>query len=108
LAGHWQLPPGPEQLWPVTVQFAVEQHDVERMHCEKPPLMHAVKPERQVHVVPGFEQTSPATAEQSFEVQQVPSGMHARFCWQVCCAVGHTQLPIELQNWPVYVHVTGG
>jgi hypothetical protein len=102
-AGHEQLPPGPLQVCPAMLlqSGTVEQQLVARMHCENVPGMtHDLKPDRQVQLAPDDGQTWPAIAMQSLLLQQVPSGMQAAFCWHECCPVGHTQLPLALQNCP--------
>jgi hypothetical protein len=70
--GQAQVPPGPEQVSPETVQSVLVQHVVPTMHWLL--AAQAFWPPGQVQVEPGVGQVSPAIM-QSFVVQQAPSGM---------------------------------
>lgn len=103
--GHAQLPPAPEQSCPATVQSAVVQQFTCGMHVDE--AVQALKPDRQLHGIPGLGQTSPTIVVQSLLMQQVPLAMQLADAWHVCWFDGHTQVPVESHVWPRYGHCSG-
>jgi len=71
---------------------------------------HSLKPERQVQVLPGVGQISPAMPEQSESEQQRPGAMQCPAVWHSRSPlVAHTQLPlIRSQAWPPKGQAIGG
>jgi hypothetical protein len=74
-AGQLQLPPGPEQLCPLTVQSAVVQQVALLMQALF--AKHTFCPLAHMQEPPMPLQDSPEMAAQSAVVQQVEVGMHA-------------------------------
>lgn len=70
--GHWHVPPGPEQVWPETVQSWLVQQPV--LGMQRLLAAQTRWPVEQAHVPPACEQTWPPTA-QSALVQQAAFGM---------------------------------
>jgi hypothetical protein len=92
-AGHWQVPPGAEQVSPATVQSAFVQHSLFGMQLFV--ALHACVPVGQPQLPPMALQTSPVSG-QSLSTQQLPVAMHCGI------PIGglHTRCPIGQVHAP--------
>jgi hypothetical protein len=104
--GQLHEPPGPLHVWPTTVQSAVVQQLACGMQLDEP--AHSLKPERQLQLVPGLGQISPAIDAQSASVQQVVLMMQPPTIWHTTSPTGHTHWPMLSHICPVYGQASGG
>jgi hypothetical protein len=102
--GQLHVPPGDEQVSPVTPQLELSQHVPVVMHDDVPPIVQPVLPAGHEQVPPGPEHVEPAMLVQSVVVQQLAVSMHVMFAEHSFCPVGHAHMsPGPGQCSPVIV-----